>query len=90
MTLRAGFKQLNPEEPRIVESSRYGHHWLTHIHPASFAAPVLTAELADKWVEMSREVPGSSSMVRDAIVGFCRQLEGQPGVDTFMRIFNGE
>lgn len=69
--------------PQVVTTTRKvayfkdGRQKFHYVNPAEFATPVLAAQLADKWVEVSREVPGSSSEIATGARLFLRHLEHQ-------------
>ena len=80
MTGRLSAADLDLISVRTVVSTRYGRSWNTNIDPTRYAVPVLVAELADKWVEVSSEIPGSSGMTQQAILRFSEHVEGQMDV----------
>lgn len=53
--------------PRVVERVVYGRMTRQTIDPAAFRCELLVAQLADKWVSIASEIPGSSETVRSAI-----------------------
>lgn len=63
---------------RVVGVQVYGDRRQRYLDPAEFQTPALAAALGDKWVEISREVPGSSSDVLAGLTSFLTNLGSQP------------
>lgn len=63
--------------PRRVGQTRYELTKNTIIDPAATSTPLLTAQLADAWVQVSAEVPGTASDLAIAVRHFVRHLPNQ-------------
>lgn len=63
--------------PRTVAYRQDGRQRFHYVRPTAFGAALLAAQLADKWVEVCRERPGSSGELASAIRSFLRQFEQQ-------------
>jgi hypothetical protein len=64
-------------EPRVFRFRDYGEDRLVRLDPRSFPAPLLAARLADKWLEVAKETPGSQKDVDIAVRNFIRHISGQ-------------
>lgn len=62
---------------RKIAYPKDGRQQFRYIHPTEFPTSALAAQLADKWVEVSREVPGSSSELATGVRVFLRHLGQQ-------------
>jgi hypothetical protein len=47
------------------------------LDPGSFATPLFAAQLADKWLEVAKEAPGSAGLLVEAVRYIVRHVSGQ-------------
>lgn len=72
-------------EARTIVQTRYGHITRYTIDPRDYRRRALAADLADKWVEIANEIPGSAPSVAAAIHSICSFLGGQQQTRTGIR-----
>lgn len=64
-------------EPRVVTVSEYGNETRHIIDPLRFATPILSAQLADAWVELCSEMVSTPHALATSIRRFCRSMATQ-------------
>lgn len=69
---------LEPLAPRVYVKAQYGHEVKMRLDPAAFVLPRLAAQLADKWLEIAREVDQGKDLLtacRDFLQHIGSQLQ---------------